>query len=142
MSKDGVHLFTIERTLSVYHHAPQKALVSHWESLCTPQFREALMRGMDECHRLGAKSWIIDMTGDPGVPSQEDQSWIETFNAENAVRKGVKACINVHGASALAKMGARRWSKSASDKGMLTYDCSSVEEALEIAAQVAAGKAA
>jgi hypothetical protein len=141
MSK-GVHLFTVERTVRVLHHAPQKALVSEWESLCTPQFREALMRGMDECERLGAKSWIVDLTRDPGVPSQEDQNWIETFNAENAVRKGVRACINVHGASALSKMGARRWSKSASDKGMLIYDCGTLEEALEIAAQVAAGKAA
>jgi len=141
MSK-GVHLFTVERTVRVLHYAPQKALVSEWESLCTPQFREALMRGMDECERLGAKSWIIDMTGEPGVPSQEDQVWIETFNAENAFRKGVRAVINVHGASALSKMGARRWSKSANDKGLLTYDCGTLEDALEIAAQVAAGKAA
>jgi hypothetical protein len=141
MSK-GVHLFTIERTIRVYHHAPQKALVAVWESLCTPDFREALMRGMDECQRLGAKSWIIDLSLDPGVPSQEDQSWIETFNAQNSYDKGVRACINVHGASALAKMGSRRWSKSASDKGIATYDCSSLDEALAIAAQVASGKAA
>jgi hypothetical protein len=143
MSKHaGVHLFTVERTVRVLHYAPQKALVSEWESLCTPQFREALMRGMDECQRLGAKSWIIDMTRDPGVPSQDDQNWIETFNAENAVRKGVVACINIHGASALARMGARRWSKSATDKGLVVYDCATLEEALEIAAQIAAGKAA
>lgn len=138
----GVHLFTVEGTVRVVHHAPQKALVSEWQSLCTPQFREALMRGMDECQRLGAKSWIVDLTHDPGVPSQEDQGWIESFNAENAVRKGVRACINVHGASALSKLGARRWSKSASDKGMLVYDCASLEDALEIASRVAAGKAA
>ena len=112
MSKpSGVHLFTVERTVRVYHHAAEKALVSVWDSLCTPQFREALMRGIDECQRLGAKSWVVDMTGDPGVPSQEDQNWIETFNAENALRKGVIAVINIHGASALSKMGARRWSK-------------------------------
>ena len=138
----GVHLFTIEGTASVYHHAPQKALVSVWESFSTADFRTALMRGIDECQRLGAKSWIVDMTRDPGVPSQDDQVWIETFNAQNAVSKGVKAVINIHGASALAKLGARRWSKAANDKGLATYDCSSVEEALEIAAQVASGKSA
>ena len=71
MSKpSGVHFFSVERTVRVYLHAQQKALVSIWDSLCTPQFREALMRGMDECQRHGAKSWIVDMTGDPGVPSQ------------------------------------------------------------------------
>jgi hypothetical protein len=100
------------------------------------------MRGIDECQRLGAKSWIVDMTGEPGVPSQDDQAWIESFNADNALRKGVKAVINVHGASALAKMGARRWSKAAIDKGLPTYDTNSVEEALELAAWIASGKAA
>jgi hypothetical protein len=34
-------------------------------------------------------------------------------------------------------MGAKRWSKSASDNGVATYDCASMDEALEIAAEVA-----
>lgn len=138
----GVRLFTIERTITVTHYAAQKALVGEWVSLCTDQFREALMRAMDEGERLGAKSWIVDLTADPGVPSQDDLNWVGTFNVGNALRKGITACINVHGASALARLGARRWTKSASEQGMLTYDCVSLEEALEIAAQVASGKAA
>jgi len=138
----GEHLFTIEKTITVVHHAAQKALVGEWVSLCTPQFREALIRAIDEAARLRAKSWIVDLTRDPGVPSQEDLQWVETFNVGNALSKGVTACINIHGASALARMGARRWTKSASDQGMLTHDCASLDEALEIAAQVASGKAA
>ena len=142
MAAAGVHLFTIEKTIKVVHFPAQKALVGEWESLCTAQFRAALMRSMDEAKRLGAKSWIVDLTRDPGVPSQDDLKWIETFNVPNALRKGVTACINVHGASVIAKMGARRWTKSASEQGMLTYDCANLEEALEIAAQVARGEAA
>ncbi len=138
----GVHLFTIEKTITVVHYAAQKALVGEWVSLSTSHFREALLRALDEGQRLGAKSWIVDLTRDPGVPTQEDLRWVETFNVANALSKGVIACINVHGASTLAKMGARRWTKSASDQGMLTYDCASLEEALEAAAQVASGKAA
>lgn len=138
----GVQLFTIEKTITVTHHPAQKALVGEWVSLSTPQFREALMRAMDEGARLGAKSWIVDLTRDPGVPTQSDLRWVETFSVGNALRKGVIACINVHGASTLAKMGARRWTKSASEQGMLTYDCANLEEALEAAAQVASGKAA
>jgi len=138
----GTHLFTIERTIKVLHYPAQKALVGEWESLCTPQFREALLRSMDEAYRLGAKSWIVDLTRDPGVPTQDDLKWVETFNVGNALRKGVTACINVHGASALAKMGARRWTKSASEQGMVTADCATLDEALEIAAQVANGVAA
>src|SRR5512134_2793276 len=44
----GVRLFTIERTITVTHYAAQKALVGEWVSLCTDEFREALMRAMDE----------------------------------------------------------------------------------------------
>ncbi|HKC51951.1 MAG TPA: hypothetical protein VKF60_14235 [Myxococcota bacterium] len=138
----GAHLFTIDKTITVVHYSAQKALVGEWASLCTPQFREALMRAMDEGARLGAKSWIVDLTRDPGVPSQDDLRWVETYNVGNALRKGITACINVHGGSALAKMGARRWTQSAGEQGMLTSDCTSLEEALELAAQVASGKAA
>ena len=137
MAAAGTHLFTIDGTIAVHHFPGQKALVGEWESLCTPQFREALMRSMDEAHRLGAMSWIVDLTRNPGAPSQEDQKWVETFNVGNALSKGVIACINVHGASAVAKMGARRWTKSAGEQGMITADCSTLEEALKVAAEVA-----
>src|SRR5512147_3282308 len=90
----GTHLFTIDKTIKVVHYPVQRALVGQWESLCTPQFREALMRAMDEAYRLRAKSWIVDLTGDPGVPSQDDLKWVETFNVGNALSKGVTACIN------------------------------------------------
>lgn len=140
MAAAGTHLFTIDGTIKVTHYTVQKALVGEWESLCTPDFREALMRSMDEGHRLGAMSWIVDLTRNPGVPSQEDQKWVETFNVGNALSKGVIACINVHGASAIAKMGSRRWTKSAGEQGMITGDCSTLEEALKVAAQVASGE--
>lgn len=139
MAATGTHLFTIDKTIRVLHYAAEKALVGEWESLCTSAFREALMRSMDEAHGLGAMSWIVDLTRNPGVPSQEDQKWVETFNIGNALTKGVLACINVHGASAVAKMGSRRWTKSAGEQGMITGDCSTLEEALKLAAQVASG---
>ena len=140
MAATGTHLFTIDKTIKVLHYPAQKALVGEWESLCTPDFRQALMRSMDEAKRLGAMSWIVDLTHDPGAPSQEDQKWVETFNIGNALSKGVLACINVHGTSAVAKMGSRRWTKSAGEQGMITGDCSTLEEALKMAAQVASGE--
>jgi hypothetical protein len=139
MAAAGIHLFTTPGTIKVVHYPAQKALVGEWESLCTPQFREVLMRAIDEAHRLRAMSWIVDISGNPGAPSQEDQRWVETFNVGNALSKGVIACINVHGASAIAKLGAKRWTKSAGEQGMITGDCSTLEEALKMAAQVASG---
>lgn len=138
----GAHVFTIDKTIIVTYYPAQKALVGEWISLCTPQFREALMRAMDEGKRLGAKSWIVDLTRDPGVPTQDDLKWVQDFNIQNAISKGITACINVHGGSAIAKMGAKRWTQSAGEQGMLTADCASLEEALQLAAQHASGKAA
>jgi hypothetical protein len=140
MAATGTHLFTIGGTIEVTHFPAQRALVGAWESLCTPDFREALIRSMNEAKRLGAMSWIVDLTRNPGVPSQEDQRWVETFNIGNALSKGVLACINVHGASAIAKLGSKRWTKSAGEQGMITGDCSTLEEALKMAAQVASGE--
>ena len=140
MAAARVHLFTIDGTIKVWHYPTQRALVGEWESLCTASFREALMRSMDEAHRLGAMSWIVDLTRNPSVPSQDDQKWVETFNVGNALSKGVLACINVHGASAITKLGSRRWTKSAGEQGMITADCSTLEEALKVASQVASGE--
>lgn len=61
---------------------------------------------------------------------------VELFSIERMIRV-------VHpAASALAKMGSQRWARSPSDNGMQTDDCARLEDALELTAQVAAGKAA
>jgi len=138
--KTSVHLFTIEKTITVTHYPEQKTLVGDWESLCTEHFREALQRAAVEAQRLGTRSWIADLRRDPGVPSQDDQKWIEDQGVGESVRNGVRACINLHGASALSRLGAKRWLKSASNNGMQTFECGTLEDALEIAAKVASGK--
>ena len=134
-------MFKIDKTIECIFYAAQKGMHANWISLCTPDFRAAVERGLNECGRLGAKSWIVDLTRDPGVPSQADLKWIETDTAQLIEANDVKALINVLGQSSIARMGARRWSRSASANGMLTYDCASLEDALEIAAEVASGKA-
>lgn len=137
----GVPLFAIEGTVSVAHFAAQKALVATWISMVTPKFRDGLERGLDECGRLGAVTWIVDLTRNPGVPSQADLTWIEKDCIEICQRNDVQAVINIHGSSAIATMGAKRWSKSANANGMATYDCTSLADALALAAEIASGKA-
>ena len=138
----GTELFKIPRTVVVEHYPKQKALVAIWESLSTPQFREAVERGMQECRRLGAKTWIADLTHNPGIPFQEELAWIEAEGASKLARSsGVVALVNVHGSSTMSSMGARRWSKSADENGLATYDCQSLQDGLDIATDVAAGRA-
>jgi len=138
----GVSLFRIDKVVECVHYAEARAVVSHWESLCTPESVVAIKRGSDECRRLGAKTWIVDLTQNPGVPSQADLRWMETEGVELAKRNGVAAVINVHGGSALSAMGSKRWTRGASAGGLVTYDCKSLADALELAADVAAGRAA
>ena len=138
----GVSLFRIDKVIECVHHPESRAVVAHWESLCTPECIAAIQRGSDECRRVGAKTWIVDLTQNPGVPSQADLHWMATDGVALAKRNGVTAVINVHGDSALAAMGSKRWTRGASEGGMTTYDCKSLADALELAAQVASGRAA
>ena len=138
----GVFLFKIDKVMECVHYPEARAVVSHWESLSTSECVAAIKRGSEECRRLGAKSWIVDLTKNPGVPSQADLHWMANEGVALGLRNGVLAVINIHGESALANMGSKRWSKGASAGGMASYDCKSLADALELAAQVASVKAA
>ena len=138
----GLTLFAIPKAVTVTHHPDVRACMATWVDLSSPRFREACERGLNECGRLGAKSWIVNLTGkNPGVPTQADLTWISTTCVEIAKDNGVVAVINVHGASAVASMGAKRWSKIIGDGGLATYDCKSVPDALGLAGEIATGKA-
>ena len=136
----GTELFRIPGTIVVTHYNAQRALVAGWESLSTPAFREAMIRAVSECARLRVKSWIADLTCNPGVPSQADLEWLKTGASQSTADSGIRAVINVHGKSALSSLGANHWSKGAAAGGLVTGDCQSLEEALELAAKVAEGK--
>jgi hypothetical protein len=137
----GVVLYKVPNTMQAVHYPEAKAVVSHWESLCRPDCCAAIERGSNECRRLGAKSWIVDLTQNPGVPTQADLHWMETTGVELAKKNGVVAVINVHGASAIATLGSKRWTRGASEGGLTTYDCKSLEDALVLATEVATGRA-
>jgi hypothetical protein len=137
----GSVLFTYPKAVTVHHYPDAKACVARWEALSAPCFREAVARGLTECGRLGGKSWIVDLTGpDPGVPTQADLAWISGEGMDVARDAGILAVINVHGKSAVASMGAKRWSKMLTDGGISTYDCASVSDALQLATEIAAEK--
>src|SRR5262249_20575668 len=105
----GSELFRIPGTIKVEHFPGQRAVLARWESLSTPEFRAALTRGLSERGRLRAKSWLVDLTANPGVPSQADLGWLTHDAAPLTLDSGIRAVINIHGASALAAMGASRW---------------------------------
>ena len=89
---------------------------------------------------MRVKTWLADLTRNPGVPSQSDLTWLANDCKSLTLDSGIRALINVHGTSAVAKLGSNRWSKGASAGGLVTADCFSLAEALELATEVAMGK--
>ena len=136
----GTQLFRIPGTITVTHYNVQRALIAGWESLSTGSFREAMTRALSECGRLRVKTWVADLTRNPGVPSQADLDWLKTGARQLTADSGIRALINIHGKSTLSAMGAHRWTKGASDGGLVTCECHSLEEALQLASDVAEGK--
>lgn len=136
----GTELFRIPGTIVVESFPAQRAVLGGWESLSTSAFRDAIRRGLSECGRLRAKSWLVDLTRNPGVPSQADLDWLANDAGPLTLDSGIRAVINIHGTSTLAALGASRWSKRASEGGLITCDCRSLADALELAADVAEGK--
>ena len=133
----GVSLYRIPKTMELVHYAEVKAVVSIWESLASPETIRAISRGLAECKKLGAKSWLVDLTRNPGVASQNDLMWMGTTGVDLCKKYGVLAVINIHGESSLASLGSRRWTKGASDGGLVTYDTQTLADALELARDVA-----
>ena len=133
-------LFTVAKVITVRHYPDAHAVVASWEALSSPQFREICTRGLGECGRLGARSWVVDLTRNPGVPSQADYEWMGSTGVKLCKKNGVVAVINVHGKSRVASMGAKRWAKLVDEGGLGSYDCSSVADALTLAAEIAAEK--
>ena len=134
-------LFSVPKAVTVTHHPEAHACMATWSALSAPCFREAVTRGLVECGRLHCRSWIVNLTApNPGVPSQADLAWIETDCIDIAKQNGILAVINVHGVSAVASMGAKRWNKLVNAGGLTTYDCQTVSDALALATEIAAGK--
>jgi hypothetical protein len=135
-------IFTHPGVLTVEYHGAQKAAVAHYDKLGTPAIREAIEKGLAAAGRVGARTWVIDLTRNPGVPTQSDAEWIETEAVRLVIANRITAVVNLHGASAVAKIGSKRWSKSATVAGLSMYDCDSLDAALDLAADVASGRAA
>ena len=138
-----VTLFSVPKAVTVTHHPAAHACMATWSRLDAPCFREAVTRGLAECARLGAKSWIVNLTAkDMGIPSRADLEWIESECLQVARDNGIVAVINVHGVAHDKTEDAERWNKLVSNGGLTTYDCSTVSDALALATEIFEGKVA
>jgi hypothetical protein len=133
---------SIPGTITLEHHPTDGAVVGRWHSFHTGRYREAVEAHIAATGQVRARTSIIDVSSDPGVPRQEDLVWTEQVAKQLMRKAGVTAVINVLGDAVLVKMGARRWSKGATDAGLTSYDCGTLKDALALARKLALGKAA
>jgi hypothetical protein len=75
--------------------------------------------------------------GNPGVPSQDDARWVAAGCSGLSPASGIVAVVTVKSGSTVASLGTKRLRESVDARGGSVHQCSSVDEALEIAAQIA-----
>ena len=137
----GENIYSMPGVLTVEYRDDRKTALAHYDKLSVPSIREAIEKGLAAAAKAGAKTWVIDLTRNPGVPRQDDAKWIETEAVRLVIANGFKAVINVHGGSAVARMGSQRWSRGAQVSGLSIYDTDSIDAALELGGKVATGQA-
>jgi hypothetical protein len=135
----AVELFSVPKILTVTHYPEERACVARWRMLSTPRFRELVTRTMHECARLGVLTFIADVSwGDPGVPSQADAKWVAGGCDGLSRESGVIALISVRSSSAIASLGTKRLRESVDSQGGSAHECATLEQALMLAAEIAA----
>lgn len=136
---ESVELFSVPKVVAVTHYPDVRACVTTWLQLATPRFRELVTRALNQCAELGVLTYIADISvGNPGVPSQADAKWVAAGCAGLSPASGVVTVVTVKSASMIATLGTKRLRESIGARGGSAHECASVEEALEIAREVAA----
>jgi hypothetical protein len=135
----GQQLVDIPKVLTVEYYPEHKAVVAHWHSFTRGNVVEGIEQGAKAAGKLGVKSWVIDLTEAPGVPTQVDQSWLANNGHSLLISQGIVAIINIVGDSAMAKMGAHRWSETADKMGIHIFNTISLAEGLLLADKVSQG---
>lgn len=80
--------------------------------------------------KAGAAKWVIvDVSEATGTPSPDDQAWFGEVVFPAYREGGIAGLVNVLPQSAITQLGARKWSKTASDAGFPTYDTGSADDA-------------
>ena len=129
-SKDGVVQTLVEE--NIIHVT--------WQELIDADVLYASCNAQLEEVKKGAKVVIIDVSQAKGLPPQEVQDWFgNTLFPGFSANEHFKGIINILPSSAIAKLGANRWNKTAEQGpfNFTTYETDSVEAAKKLAQELA-----
>ena len=83
----------------------------------------------------GARFVVVDVSGAKGVPSDEDQAWFAETVFPQYKTHGLAALVTVLPKSAITKLGASRWNRSASGFGFELAEVASLDDARALIAE-------
>ena len=136
----GTVIHTIPDTMITKYYPTERAAVSTWLSFRGGKVQEAITTSIPAAAKAGAKALIVDVSNNVGVLSTSDMQFTTTTGAALVDSHNFAALVNVVGTDALTRIGSRKWKQSASSGGRPTYECSTVEDALAIAREIAADR--
>jgi hypothetical protein len=116
------------------YDSESRIMVATWWNMVHEHIRPNLERQMAQV-KAGARYLVIDVGESHGVPTPEDQTWFGEVVFPAYRRDGLKAMVNVVPKSGVARLGANRWQRTASQFGFDTFDTSDVAAALDLIAE-------
>ena len=117
----------------VEHDPNTRTYIANWSGYLGPHFREAVNAMIGAVKVSGIDSYIANASMANDVPTQEDFRWGEEVFTAALVAAGIRRFITVVPTHAIAKLGANRFNKIASNTpGVDTYRVASLTEALSI----------
>lgn len=128
------HIHDVDGIVETVHHPADKVVYVKWHTFTGhDHLRPSLEAQMAQVACGAAGVVIVDVSEATGVPSEADQAWFGqvVFPAYKAA--GLRALINVQPRSALTRLGAKRWSRTASGFGFDIIDCTDVQHAFDLA---------
>tara|TARA_Y100001949_G_C15891396_1_gene288325 strand:- start:72 stop:482 length:411 start_codon:yes stop_codon:yes gene_type:complete len=132
MSKDIYHIEGVVKTI-----LEGKIIHVIWEKLYKPEnIYGSCEAQLKEVKAGNAEIVIIDMLNAAGTPPTECQTWFgDVLFPGFRLNPNFKGLINVLPESAIIKMGANRWKKTAAsnDMGFEVYETNSSDSAKELA---------
>ncbi|MFZ5442611.1 MAG: hypothetical protein ACOZQL_21560 [Myxococcota bacterium] len=124
-------IYSEPNLVTLQHDAALRCYAMHWQSYHGPHFRRAVEAMLADVKKNGLDAYISDASVAKDVPQPADFQWVESHVKAELVKGGIKKFITIIPASAIAKMGANRFGKVASNAGVETWQVASMAEALD-----------
>lgn len=111
----------------------KKEMIVKWQSLSNDDAIEACCQAQLELVKNGMTKLYIDVADASGVPSQDRQTWFESFLFPAFSKHGLKVSVTILPKSALTKLASKKWVKIGVPFSFDTFEAADLASARELA---------